>query len=71
MPNHDHVLPSLSRLLDTRQAAAYLTLSATTLISWRSLGRGPRFVRLGRSVRYRQADLDAFMVAMPREEGRP
>ena len=67
----NHVFPSPSPLLDTRQAALYLALSETTLISWRSLGRGPRFVRVGRAVRYRQADLDAFIVIMPCEESQP
>lgn len=65
----NHVFPSPSPLLDTRQAALYLALSETTLISWRSLGRGPRFVRIGRAVRYRVPDLDAFMIGVPREGG--
>lgn len=55
----------------THSHHADLALSETTLISWRSLGRGPRFVRVGRAVRYRQADLDAFMVIMPCEESQP
>lgn len=53
-------------LLSNRQAAAYLKYSPRTLESLRGQkGRPqPRFVRLGtRTVRYRQSDLDAFILA--------
>lgn len=46
---------------NTKEAAAYLNLRPTTLDQWRWSGRGPRFVKIGRSVRYRIADLDAFL----------
>ena len=47
-------------LLDTKEAAALYGLSQMTLRKWRCLGEGPRFVRIGRAVRYRKADLDAY-----------
>ena len=43
------------------QAAAYLGLSVNTLNKWRTQGRGPSFVKLGRAVCYRGADLDAWL----------
>lgn len=49
------------RPLTTRQAAEYLSLSKYTLECWRSRGEGPKYLKLGRSVRYRIEDLDAFM----------
>jgi len=45
---------------DTESAAAYLQLSASCLEKWRVLGRGPRFRKHGRQVRYLRADLDAW-----------
>lgn len=49
-------------LHDTPQAAQYLgDLKPETLEAWRCRGGGPRFVKLGRSVRYRESDLDAFI----------
>lgn len=48
------------RPLTTPQAAQYLGLSKYTLECWRARGDGPRYLKLGRSVRYRVADLDAF-----------
>ena len=50
------------KLLTTREAAAYLTVSPSTLAYWRATGWGPKYVRLGcRSVRYRQLDLSAYV----------
>jgi len=48
--------------LKVREAATRLGLSASTLNKWRTQGRGPRYVKLGRSVFYRPADLDAWLV---------
>lgn len=50
-----------STFLDTIEAARYLGLQKTTLEAWRCRGDGPQFVKLGRAVRYRQADLDAWI----------
>lgn len=47
-------------LLSTVHAAARLGLRPCTLEKWRTTGSGPKFVKLGRAVRYRVADLDQF-----------
>ncbi len=48
--------------LTTTQAAEYLTIAAATLNKRRSTGIYPiPYIKLGRSVRYRQADLDAYV----------
>jgi excisionase family DNA binding protein len=49
--------------LTETQAADHLGLSIATLRAWRHRGKGPRFVRFGRAVRYLRADLDAFIRA--------
>lgn len=48
-------------LKTTEEAANYLTLKRQTLYVWRMQGRGPRFLRLGRAIRYRQEDLDEYL----------
>lgn len=53
--------------LDTIEAAHYLGLMKSTLEAWRCRGDGPQFVKLGRAVRYRQADLDAWVDSRVRE----
>ena len=44
-------------LLGEVQAAKFLNLSTRTLQAWRCQGFGPTFVRAGRAIRYRKADL--------------
>lgn len=53
--------------LTTPEAANYLSVQPTTLEVWRVQGRGPRFLKLGRAVRYRQSDLDAYLSAGSRQ----
>jgi hypothetical protein len=48
---------------DTRGAAAHLACSASYLEKCRVTGAGPRFLKIGKAVRYRLADLDAFAEA--------
>ena len=48
-------------LLTQREAAALLRLSERTLERWRVTGTGPRFVKTGRLVRYRETDLAAWI----------
>lgn len=43
-----------------KQAAAYLGLSKSTMDKLRHFGGGPRYFKLGRSVIYDVADLDAW-----------
>ena len=52
-----------TRALTEREVADMLGLSVATLRAWRHRGKGPRFLRLGRSVRYLPSDLDDFVRA--------
>ena len=51
------------RLLTEIDAADRLSVSFRTLQQWRVSGGGPRFVKIGRCVRYTPADLTAFINA--------
>lgn len=48
-------------VVDTEGAAARTGLSVATLEKKRVYGDGPPFLKMGRSVRYRLTDLDAWM----------
>lgn len=48
-------------LLNKDQAAAMLGVSVSTLVKLRAACRGPAYVKLGKSVRYRIADLEAWI----------
>ena len=59
-----------AELLDDKAAAAMLDVSPGTLSVWRSTGRyNLPFLKIGRKVRYRRADLDAWLVKRVRESG--
>jgi excisionase family DNA binding protein len=49
--------------LKPREAAEYLRSSTSTLAKARMKKQGPDYVRIGRAIRYRQSDLDAWMSA--------
>jgi excisionase family DNA binding protein len=49
------------RLLTQREAAGVLRLSQRTLERLRVAGGGPVYVKAGRLVRYREADLEAWI----------
>ena len=48
-------------LYDERQAAKIISCSVALLRKWRLFCEGPAYVKIGRLVRYRQVDLDAFL----------
>jgi predicted DNA-binding transcriptional regulator AlpA len=49
-----------SELFTVSEAARWAKVSESYLNKARLTGEGPRFVRLGRAVRYRQEDLEAW-----------
>jgi hypothetical protein len=53
----------MTTLLTEQEAAALLRVSVKAVQGWRYRGAGPRFVKVGRCVRYRPEDLQAFVLA--------
>ena len=56
-------------LLTVRELAAELKVSVRTLERWRRDGTGPAWMTVGRAVRYRRGDVDAWLRAQRREGG--
>lgn len=48
-------------IFNTKEAANYVRLGKPTLERFRISGDGPRYCKLGGAVRYRRADLDAWL----------
>lgn len=48
------------RLMDEHEVALRFGLSVKTLRNWRVRGVGPRFLKIGRAVRYRESELTQF-----------
>ena len=49
--------------LDTPAVSRLTGVSSSTLEKWRLTGEGPPYLKLNRLVRYRSADVDAWLVA--------
>jgi predicted DNA-binding transcriptional regulator AlpA len=50
-----------NKLLSNLEAAEFLGMSPDTLPRWRWAGIGPAYLKVGRSIKYRRADLEAFL----------
>ena len=60
-PSHATVTETVETLWDKRATAKYLRISVKTLDRWLAEGRGPRGLKVGVQVRYRPADVHAFL----------
>ena len=68
--NLQNLIAAGADLLDDKAAAAVLDVAPGTLSVWRSTGRyALPFLKIGRKVRYRRSDLDAWLAARVRESG--
>lgn len=56
-----------SEFVTEREAAEQIGVAAVTLRLWRGHGVGPTYYRLGRLVKYRPADVAAWIEAQRRE----
>lgn len=54
-------------MLREADAASWLGISKKTLANWRVLRQGPPFYKIGKAVRYRRDDLEAFVDAAKKE----
>lgn len=53
-------------LIDTTKAAEYLGVSEGFMRKMRANGNGPKFVKIGKSIRYDQWDLENFVETLNR-----
>ncbi len=52
---------ALRLVMNDVEAAEALDMAPTTLRKWRTTGRGPAYIKLGKNVRYRLEDLTAYL----------
>lgn len=50
-------------LFEPDKAASYIRTPTATLQWWRHMGRGPKYLKVGRRVFYRKSALDEFLAA--------
>jgi excisionase family DNA binding protein len=53
-------------LMSTEEVAEVLGRPARTLRQWRYLGEGPRYLKVGATVRYRARDVEEWLRAQER-----
>lgn len=63
-------MPNSQPLAEPAEVATFLGVPPRTLGQWRYLGTGPRFVRVGRFVRYRWSDVEAWLANQTRNSTR-
>jgi excisionase family DNA binding protein len=59
-PQNDN---ATTEFLDEKRLCAELGISPVTATKWRARSGGPPFIKIGRLVRYRRTDLDAWLAA--------
>jgi predicted DNA-binding transcriptional regulator AlpA len=52
-------------LLNEHNVAELLNISVASVRRWRLFGRGPRYLKIGASVRYRPEDVSAWIESRP------
>lgn len=52
---------NIEQQLKSDEAAKFLRFSRQTLCNWRHTNRGPAYIKLGGSIRYRVTDLVEFI----------
>ena len=56
---------TLETLLDEKELAGRLRVSIGTLRFWRTIGRGPRYRKVGQLVRYAPSDIQDWLSRRP------
>lgn len=56
----------VAMVMTSTQVSEYLTVPEETLQKWRCQGYGPPHAKIGRAVRYRRQDVDAWIASQVR-----
>lgn len=71
MAQHHQQPTNFNQSLTTPEAAQFIGIKPATLEHWRWEKCGPRYLKLGRAVRYRLEDLNAWLEAQQVEPSFP
>jgi predicted DNA-binding transcriptional regulator AlpA len=56
---------NFEKLMTEHEVAQITEMSVATVRRWRLLGQGPKYIKLGTSVRYRREDLAGWLNSRP------
>ncbi len=54
-------MPDTGEFLSVKQLCASLEIDKSTLYRWRKAGHGPQAIKVGNIVRFKKADVDAWL----------
>jgi excisionase family DNA binding protein len=57
----------MEKLWTVEELAEFAGVSVTTLYHWRWEGRGPKAIKVGRYLRYREGDIEKWLEVLGRE----
>jgi predicted DNA-binding transcriptional regulator AlpA len=65
--------PPPDRLLNQEAAATMIGVKIATLANWRHFGKGPKYIKVGRSAYYKISDIDSWLdsrrvIPMPNDD---
>jgi predicted DNA-binding transcriptional regulator AlpA len=52
-------------MMNKIQVAEYLNMSVSTVRQWRWIRKGPKFLKIGRAIRYRRTDAETWLNSCP------
>ncbi|MFC3300204.1 Predicted transcriptional regulator [Arthrobacter agilis] len=55
------------RIYTPAELGSKLNKTPASLAQWRYMGMGPKFVKIGRAVRYRESDINAWLDGQTRQ----
>lgn len=58
----------MSELLSPQELADYLGVPVRTVYTWQHKGTSPNYIRVGKHVRYRREDVEAWLTAHTAEK---
>lgn len=64
-----HPVPGLEPVLTTSELAAHLGVPVQTIHDLRHSGRGPRGIHVGRELRFRVSEIEAWLVNLEEHDG--
>jgi Helix-turn-helix domain len=70
-PIHEQIRGAVGLITEEDMAKVLMLNAVSTLATWRSQGKGPAYVKLGKRVFYTVADLRAWAEAQGREQNAP
>jgi len=69
IPEELHTPGALLKLMTEHQVAAACAVSVASVRRWRVLGAGPRYLKIGCSVRYKLEDVRSWIESRPTRGG--